>query len=205
MKRVFFLILCALLVARVDAQTLVQGKTPAGASAASTNPVIIGGVNGGNAVPLALNSDGTLSLTITFASPQHVIVDSGSVAVSSLPSLPAGTNVIGKTSIDQTTDGTTNRVNPAHIINSATPSNVSVTNSSGAVLAANSSRTDAVIVNYGAAGCFLARGATAVAGQGIYLAPNGGNYTIDGHNLYRGQIAAITSSGSTTLSVSEGQ
>lgn len=62
-------------------QQLVEGKTPAGASGANTKPVEVGGLNAGNVVPLALNSDGTLSLTlgsITFASPQHVIVDSAS-------------------------------------------------------------------------------------------------------------------------------
>lgn len=41
----------------------------------------------------------------------HVIADSGSTtAVTSLPAIPTGSNVIGKVSIDQTTPGTTNLV-----------------------------------------------------------------------------------------------
>jgi hypothetical protein len=95
-------------------------------------------------------------------------------------------------------------VSTQHLVGTATPSSYTATTTSGTVLAANANRSDTVITNYSATGCFLARGATAVAGQGIYLAPNGGAYNIDANNLYRGQITAITSSGSATLSVSEG-
>lgn len=96
-------------------------------------------------------------------------------------------------------------VKQAIVITTATPATVSVTTTSGTVLAANAARKDAVITNYGTVGCFLARGATAVAGQGIYLAPSGGAYNIDANNLYRGAITAITASGTASLSVSEGQ
>jgi len=92
-----------------------------------------------------------------------------------------------------------------NVISSSTPSHADITTTSGTALAANTSRGDAVLTNYGAVGCFLARGATAVVGQGIYLAPNGGYYNIDANNLYRGVISAITASGTTTLSISEGQ
>lgn len=94
----------------------------------------------------------------------------------------------------------------ANVITTATPSNVSATTTSGTAMAANASRKDAVFVNYGTTnGCFLARGATAVVGQGIYLAPNGGSYSIDANNLYKGLVTVITASGTTTVSMSEGQ
>lgn len=96
-------------------------------------------------------------------------------------------------------------VSSSNIVTTATPSSVSVTTTSGAVLAANAARKDAVITNYGTVGCFLARSATAVVGQGIYLAAGGGAYNIDANNLYRGQLTAITASGTATLAVSEGQ
>lgn len=94
---------------------------------------------------------------------------------------------------------------PANTVTTTTPSNYVVTTTSGTALAANANRKDAVLVNYGSVGCFLARGATAAVGQGIYLAPGGGSYNIDANNLYKGIITAITASGTTTLAISEGQ
>jgi hypothetical protein len=91
------------------------------------------------------------------------------------------------------------------IITVSTSSTAAVTSTSSVVLAANTGRLDATIVNYGSNGCFLNRGATAIAGQGIYLAANGGTYRIEKSNLFRGAIYAICSSGqSTTLSITEG-
>lgn len=53
----------------------------------------------------------------------HMIADSGSTtAVTSLPSTPAGTNLIGKVGIDQTTPGTTNGVQ----INAALPAGTNI-------------------------------------------------------------------------------
>lgn len=80
-----------------------------------------------------------------------------------------------------------------------------VTTSTGEVLAANASRRNAVIVNYGATnGAFLGIGVPAVAGKGIYLAPNGGSYEINDQNLNLLAINAITASSTTTLSIHEG-
>src|ERR1700704_5465838 len=93
----------------------------------------------------------------------------------------------------------------ANVITTVAASNVAVTNASSTALAANASRKDAALVNYGAVGCFLLRGTPAVAGTGIYLAPNGGAYNIDQNNLYKGIISVITASSTTTLTVSEGQ
>ena len=88
---------------------------------------------------------------------------------------------------------------------STTNSTVTATTASSTALAANTLRLDATITNYGATGCFLSRSGTATAGQGIYLAPNGGSYTIGQNNLYKGIISCITASSTTTLAISQGQ
>ena len=59
--KLLVIILSLGIVASSSAQELVQGKTPTGASASSTNPVVVGGINGGNVTPLAVNADGTLA------------------------------------------------------------------------------------------------------------------------------------------------
>src|SRR2546430_3209094 len=84
-------------------------------------------------------------------------------------------------------DGSLSVAASSNVITTATPSTATATTTSSTILAANASRKDAVLVNYGATnGVFLARGATATVGNGIYLAPNGGSYSIDSNNLYRG-------------------
>jgi hypothetical protein len=75
---------------------------------------------------------------------------------------------------------------------------------SSTLLAANTNRKNAVFTNYGATGAFIRRGTPAVAGQGIYLAPNGGTYEINQTNLYKGIVTCITASGTTTIAVEEG-
>lgn len=90
------------------------------------------------------------------------------------------------------------------LIETCTGANVSVSDSSTSVLAANPNRKNAVIVNYGANDVCIARGGTAAFGQGIYLAAGNG-YEITAENLYQGAIHAICASGkSTTLAVEEG-
>ena len=86
----------------------------------------------------------------------------------------------------------------------STDSTVSVTTTSGTVLAVNSLRKTAYICNDGATSCYISLSGTAVAHKGILLTA-GGVMVIDATNLYRGIITAVTASGTTTLSVEEGQ
>lgn len=91
------------------------------------------------------------------------------------------------------------------VITSVTGTNYTATNTSGTCIAANTSRKDLTIVNWGSTAVFLSRGNTATANKGIYILGNGGSYQIDATNLYQGVLTAITASGTSTMTVSEGQ
>jgi hypothetical protein len=80
-------------------------------------------------------------------------------------------------------------------------SGATVTSVTSVIATADPNLKDRYIVNSGGTACFLSRSGTAVAGQGIYL-PAGAAYPISSTNTYRGAIAAITASGSTTVTVS---
>jgi len=68
-------------------------------------------VTQGTAANLNATVTGTVAIGAGSAVIGHVISDSGSTtAVTALPAIPTGSNVIGKVSIDQTTPGTTNLV-----------------------------------------------------------------------------------------------
>ena len=80
----------------------------------------------------------------------------------------------------------------------------SVNNTSSIILAANSNRRFAMIVNQDSQTAYLKLGTTAVASQGIPIPP-GASYTIDADNLFTGAVHAIKSGGgSVTLEVMEG-
>lgn len=122
----------------------------------------------------------------------------------------AGTNTmdVDATGAIKTQPGVTT-VTPS-VITTSTKGGVTATTTSSTALAANASRLDAVITNTGTSLCYIARGATATAGQGIPLNPGsattaGGSYNMNSTNLYRGIITVITASGTTTLAISEGQ
>jgi hypothetical protein len=85
----------------------------------------------------------------------------------------------------------------------ATNATATVGNSSTTVLAANEARKRAIIVNSGANGVWLSFGATAVVGQGAYLAPAGGSFEIDPDELYTGAIKGIAAAGSNVVGVVE--
>lgn len=85
----------------------------------------------------------------------------------------------------------------------ASNSTASVSTSSISVLAANESRKRAIIVNSGAAGVWLSFGATAVVGQGAFLAPLGGSFEIDPDELYTGAINGIAAAGTNVCGVVE--
>lgn len=89
------------------------------------------------------------------------------------------------------------------VITSVTETAPSVTTTSSTILAANFNRKEALIINTGTVDVFLSRGGTAVVGRGIVLKAGGSAYEINGSNLYRGAINAI-SSAATSLLVSEG-
>jgi len=77
------------------------------------------------------------------------------------------------------------------------PNTVNVTASSTAILAANSDRVYALIVNYSDTLVWLALGNDAVASKGIPLAPRvdadnpGGQFEIDATNMFTGAINGI--------------
>ena len=74
------------------------------------------------------------------------------------------------------------------------------------VLAANSRRLYAEIVNSSTNGIWLNFGETAVAGEGIYLAPNGFSFVINSEFMWRGTVTAIAAAGAANvLGIIEGQ
>ena len=142
--------------------------------------------------------------------------------------LAAGSNIIGKVGIDQTTPGVTNKVDtglsqpltdtqlratavPISIaatvtvkeVRSTTPSQTSpsVTNSSTSILASNSNRLGATIYNEGAAICYLKLGSTASTTSYTIQLQVGGYYELP--FAYTGAIDGITSAGTAQLRVTE--
>lgn len=84
-----------------------------------------------------------------------------------------------------------------------TSGNVAVTNTSGPVLAFNSGRKYAVIVNDSDADIYLALGVTAVVNKGILIKAAGGSFEINDQNMFRGVVNGVTASGSKNVTVSE--
>lgn len=87
---------------------------------------------------------------------------------------------------------------PSHTTASVGTANVQV-------LAANQSRTYAVIINDSLDNIYLAFGETAIVNFGIKLTPDG-NYEMSGllGNLYDGQINAIAESAANNICITEG-
>lgn len=74
------------------------------------------------------------------------------------------------------------------------------------ILAANERRLYAEIVNSSDVGIWLSLGATAVIGEGNYLAPNGWSYEINSDNMWRGEVRGIAASGAgKILGTTEGE
>lgn len=89
-------------------------------------------------------------------------------------------------------------------VSTATPTAVTVGNTTTSVLSANSFRVFATFINDSTEVIYLALGSTAVMNEGIRLNASGGAYLIDATNLYTGAVSAICSSGSKVLTVTEG-
>ena len=165
-------------------------------------------------------------ITITFAAPQHVIIDSGPITfaspqhviIDSGPAIAAGTNLIGKIGIDQTTPGTTNGVTVLNFpgtINLGNPllagtnyiGTIGVTKLTGApntangqvtastaaatLKAANSTRRSIAIVNTDASITVYVGIATVTAGNGFPLKA-GQSMSIDSTALI--QVIAVSGS-----------
>ena len=136
----------------------------------------------------------------------------GHLQVDSMSALPAGTNVIGKVGIDQTTPGTTNRVDigtePSGSGAYTTPTHTapSIGATTTVALASNANRLYALLVNDSNEVIYLKLGADAVLNQGIRLNASGGNYAMSKKlgNLYTGAINGICASGGKVLLVLEG-
>jgi len=77
---------------------------------------------------------------------------------------------------------------------------VTVTSTSTPVLAANSNRKCAIIINDSDAVIYIAYSNTATLNEGIRLNPSGGVLI---ENTYTGPISAITATGSKNLTVTE--
>jgi hypothetical protein len=116
-------------------------------------------------------------------------VDIGDVDVTSLPAIPAGTNLIGKVGSD--TASTT------------ALSNVSGTASNTTILAANANRKRVVIVNDSTATLYLKFGATASATSYTYLLYGGDTYESPSNPIYTGQIDGIWASATGAARVTE--
>lgn len=83
-----------------------------------------------------------------------------------------------------------------NVLKVITHDSVSVGNGASVeILPANSRRLYAEIVNSSANGIWIKLGATAVVGEGIYLAPNGFSYEIKPDNMWRGAVNGIAVAG----------
>lgn len=87
----------------------------------------------------------------------------------------------------------------------STSTKVAITTASVELLAGNSNRDCAYIVNDGANTMYINVGADAVANEGIRLNANGGSFDIESDNLLVLVINGITKTGTTTATVFECQ
>ena len=84
--------------------------------------------------------------------------------------------------------------------NPGTP--VTVTNSAGIVVPANTARHGVIIWNNGANNCFFGFGSGLTSSNGIVL-PIGGQYIFQGFGVFRGDIYCITASSTTSVRFQE--
>ncbi len=137
------------------------------------------------AVVTAFRSPGATQVTVTNTAAQN-LAQYNSVAVG-----PTNPIDVRETEGDYTTP---------------TPGTITVGVASGVALAANTSRTYALLVNDSDTDIYLKLGGTAVVNAGIRLNALGGSYEMSKQlgNLYTGVVNAICASASKTLLVTEG-
>ena len=105
---------------------------------------------------------------------------------------------------NETIDGS----NPLPIGNIYTPTintKISVGSSSTEILASNSDRKIARIINDSDEIIYLAEGAIAVLNEGTRLNANGGTYEINSTGLHKQAINGICTSGSKNVTIMEGE
>lgn len=98
------------------------------------------------------------------------------------------------------------KATPLHTNKSNQPAGVSVLVTSTHLLADNTARQGLIITNTGVNPVYLALNTvagTAVAGQGIYLQPNGGAIQFDGNSLWTGAVDAIAVGGTSIVTATE--
>jgi hypothetical protein len=196
----------------------VQGGITHDAPVSTDAPLQMGGVASAAAPPnvstdgdavrawLLRNGAQAMALTAAGALIGGDATNGLDVDVTRLPALVAGTAIVGKVGIDQTTPGTTNAVQVTQASLTMTHSNFTVNTTSATILVLNANRKYARLQNDGATTIYLNFGATAVAGQGIRLEANGGVYELSAAhgNLTTGGIRAIVASGTSSILVTEG-
>lgn len=201
----------------------VVGNVAAGASD-SGNPVKIGGVYNSTLPTLTNGQRGDVQL-----SSKGTVIVSGAAPVGSPPSADpvtiAGVDTLGnKQYLKESTaghplvdlnDGSgnaitsqaagTQRALDVDIVGFSTSSNTrpNVTTSSSTILAANTSRKYAYIMNNSGSTIYIKFGAAAVLNQGIPIT-SGGMFEINKNNLFLGAINAIKSGGTVAVDVYEG-
>ena len=135
------------------------------------------------------------------------------VALSTTPTIDigdvtllAGTALVGKVGIDQTTPGTTNKVDIGGNYTTPTHTQPSIAVTTTVALAANASRLYALFVNDSSEEIYIKLGVAAVLNQGIRLNAYGGSYEMSKQigNLYIGAVNGICTSGTKALLVTEG-
>jgi len=174
----------------------------------------IGDIKFGEALPAGTNVIGKVGIDQTTPGTTNAVVEASAAAIKAavelidnvvsgseaqvdvVAALPVGANLIGKVGIDQTTPGTTNAVaviSDTGAYTTPTHTTVNVTITSGAVLAANTSRLYALLVNDSDTTIYLKIGVAAVANQGIRVNANGGSYEMSKKqgNLHTGAINGI--------------
>lgn len=126
--------------------------------------------------------------------------------------IPAGTAIIGKVGIDQTTDGTTNKVRTiekqSNSAPTASPVTVDTTAGGTVIAAANANRISITLQNTGTEPCIIRLGGDPSASAYNFIlgedsaakAGNGGSITIKN---YTGAIKGITEANSTVIAVTE--
>lgn len=141
-------------------------------TAANLNATVVGtgtlAVQNTSPIPTGTNSIGSISNT-SFAATQATaanfnatVVGTGTLAVQNTASTPTGTNTIGKVGIDQSVPGTSNAVSVTNFPTSGSttsstsaPTQVSASATSVTILASNTSRLGATIVNNSSAIMYL--------------------------------------------------
>lgn len=161
------------------------GTSSSFASAFPSTGTAIGAKNGANMVNLAADGSGNLDVNLQTAIPAGTNL-MGKVGIDQTTpgttngvqvnaALPAGTNLIGKAGIDQTTVGTTNGVSLAQIGTAATAAGNGVTNTGTQRVTLSSDGTGQVTLAAGAATI-----GALTANQSVNLAQVGGTNTVTG-------------------------